>query len=84
MPSNVGGKWSGTFQWWDQYPPGEVRKVAVSELNDYQSEYVFCFNYIKEKGWERKNKHWVSPDGKIRTQSCYEAYTIQKCRENRE
>lgn len=75
-------KWSGTFQWWEHYPPGEVRKIAKEELNEYQSEYVFCFNYLRDKGWTYSNKKWVSPDGVTEIDKCYEAYTMQKCRDN--
>ena len=77
------GKWSGTFQWWDQYPPGEVREVAKEELGDYESNYVHCFNYIKDKGWTYKKPWWISPCGNLKIESCYQAYTTQKCREGR-
>ena len=58
----VRSKWSHSHNWWFKEEPGEVKLLDVSELEGFESTYVRCFNYIKQRGWFRENRQWVSPD----------------------
>ena len=70
-------KWSGTFQWWDTHPPGEVKVLDNSEYK-YESTYTHMFNYIRDKKWYRDNKKWVSPDGTRSFFKILDAYNYQR------
>lgn len=70
-----------TFIWWCTWEyPIEVRNMKVSDLGDYQSDYVKHFNYITDRGWKRENRMWVSSDG-MKFNTVAEAYQSQKYKE---
>ena len=50
-----------TFNDWMEGESGEVISVPV-EGQDYQSAYVFKFNYLRDRGWIKRGKRWVRPD----------------------
>ena len=70
-------KWSSTFQWWDNNPPGEVIQIPVSELIDYESTYTHMFNYLREKGWTREENKWKHSEPDRVFKSVQEAYEYQ-------
>ncbi len=72
---------TSSFTYWVKYEQGEPKEVDKEELKDYQSDYVRCWNYITDRGWSRKDKHWVSPDGKEKYSSVYQAYRVQLLKE---
>lgn len=79
MSTNNEGKWSGTFQWWDKYPPSEIKVLVREDLSfDYESSYTHQFNYVREKGWVREDKHWLSPDRTRRFKKVEDAYNYQR------
>ena len=72
-------KWSGTFQWWDTYPPGDIKVLSKEDLgNEYESTYTHMYNYIREKNWTRESKKWKSPDGSRSFNKILDAYNYQK------
>lgn len=71
-------KWAYTFNWWFKELPSEVKMVDVSEYEGYQSEYMYCFSYLKSRGWERHGSWWVSPDNKFHFNNIYGAYRCAK------
>ena len=70
-------KWCGTFQWWDTYPPGEVKQIPVSELGDYQSSYTHMYNYLRERGWVRENNKWTHKEKNRTFPNIIQAYEYQ-------
>ena len=83
MPYKPSGKINkdycrSTFHTWRIYEPSEPVGVSVDEYKDYQSEYVFHYNYIMDRGWKREDKKWVSPCGKYKHVRIYDAYRYQR------
>jgi hypothetical protein len=78
MTGNRGSKWSGTFQWWDEYPPGKVKKMVASDIPGYESSYVRWFNLLKEYGFEKIDNLWCTPDGMKQFPTAKEAYDYLK------
>ena len=76
--SNHEGKWSGTFQWWDVYPPGEIKVLDKEDLGYYESTYTHQFNYLREKGWVREGGKWLSPDRARSFSKVVDAYNYQR------
>lgn len=80
------GKWSNTFQWWVDNPPGAVKVIDKSVLEEegYESTYVRYFNAISDAGWKREKGKWVSPDGTLKfdkIELAYKSYLSTKIRE---
>lgn len=50
-----------TFDTWRRGECSEVRKLEPEDLGDYQSEYVYKFNYLRDRGWVKKMGWWMSP-----------------------
>jgi len=68
-----------TFNDWVIYESSVAVTIPVEEYRDYQSEYMFMFNYIRDKGWKRKNRRWYSPNyPKLSYTKLIEAYQSQK------
>lgn len=67
-----------TFHPWRIYEPSEVRVIDKSDLVNYQSDYLIYYNYIRDKGWSRDNRRWVSPCGTYRHKNIYDAYRCQR------
>ena len=73
--------WSGTFQWWEKYPPGKVKQIPIKEYANYESSYVRWFNYIKDRGWYREGGEWRHEDDPMKFKRVYDAYQHQKFRD---
>lgn len=50
-----------TFDTWRRGQCSEVTHVSLDEAAGYQSEYVYKFNHLRDKGWKRVAGRWVSP-----------------------
>lgn len=69
---------TSSFTWWVKYPQEPPKTLAKEDLGEgYQSSYVFCWNFIKDRGWKREAKMWVSPDNKCKYNNVYDAYRCQ-------
>ena len=70
------GKWSSTFQWWDEYLPGKVKIINKEVIEDegYESTYVRYFNALMDAGWKREGGKWVSPCGEKKFDRIDKAY----------
>ena len=55
-----------TFEPWVNYDDEQSETVSVSvnvlEEEGYQSSYVQKYNYIRDRGWIREDKKWISPN----------------------
>lgn len=71
-------KWRGTFNWWEEYPPSEVKRVPKEELKDYVSDYNKWYSLLMETKWKRKDGKWVSEDGKWAFDRIKDAYECQR------
>ena len=73
-----------TFHPWRIYEPSEVKIISKEQLEaeGYQSSYLICYNYIKDFGWVRKDRRWVSPCGSYKFVDIYSAYRCQKMKES--
>lgn len=70
------------MNYWVQWGyPIEVRYMQPNELGDYQSNYLRCWNYCRDCGWNKVDGMWVSPDGTRKYATVYEAYNSQKFKE---
>lgn len=67
-----------TFIWWVRYEQGPVKVLNAAELGHYESNYVRCWNYVRDRGWNKIDKRWVSPCGTKSYSTVYEAYNAQK------
>lgn len=71
-----------TFNWWVTYEyKSEVRLLNKDDLGSYESNYVRCWNYVRDRGWEKIDNFWISPDGRVKYKTVYEAYNSQKYKE---
>ena len=54
-----------TFDPWVNYDSEQSETVsvdiAVLESENYQSTYVQKYNYVRDRGWYREDKKWISP-----------------------
>lgn len=77
------GVGKSTFTWWVTYEyDAEVRHLSIEDLPEgYQSNYLRCWNYVKEKGWIRETNWWFAPDRSVKYKTVFEAYNSQKFRE---
>ena len=75
------GKWTETFQWWNEHKPGPVVQIDKEDLKEYQSPYVVKFNLLRERGWKRVDNMWTSPCGTKRYRRIDEAYNSQNYRD---
>ena len=67
-----------TFIWWVKYEQGPVKVLNKGELGHYESNYVRCWNYVRDRGWDKIDGKWVSPDRSKKYSTVYEAYNAQK------
>lgn len=75
---NVG---KSTFTWWVTYEvDSEVKRLKPEDLIGYESNYVKCWNYLRDTGWEKIKGSWVSKEG-MKFKTVYEAYNSQKFKE---
>lgn len=74
-------KWKrSTFNEWVKEYSSKVKDISIEELelNNYQSPYVQMFNILKEAGWSKDGKKWVSPTGNKGFIKIGDAYISQK------
>lgn len=57
----MGKEYPYTFNEWMKGECGEVKTLTVEDIPGYQSQYLFMFNHITNKGWKRMAGRWVSP-----------------------
>ena len=75
-------KYPWTFDSYRMGECSEVRNVPLDEAQGYQSTYVYMFNYLRDRGWEKKLGRWVSPEAPYRTYgNIHLAYGSQKYKE---
>ena len=74
---------ASSFIWWAKYEyDGTVRKMKPQDLPlGYESNYMRCWNYVRDKGWEKINNWWINADGSRKYKTVYEAYQSQKFKE---
>lgn len=68
-----------TFNDWMKGTCGPVKKISKHEVPEYQSEYVYRYNYLRDKGWEYDKGWWIKDDS--RCKNIYQAYDVQKFRD---
>lgn len=55
-------QYPSTFNNWIKETCGEVKRLEKKDLGeDYKSEYVVKYNYLRDRGWRRENNKWISP-----------------------
>lgn len=76
-------KYPHTFNSWQKEECGEVVLLPPDSMGpSYQSQYLFQFNYLRDRGWFKRNKKWIDPeDGKEYSKIVY-AYAAQRYKEN--
>lgn len=67
-----------TFNDWMSGANGPVTKGTLPP--NYQSEYTYMVNYIRERGWRKDGKQWISPrsgNGVATVSIAYRAQTYE-------
>lgn len=55
--------------------------MDVTEFSrHYESDYMRCWNYVRDCGWNKVGSFWISPEG-MKFKTVYEAYHSQKFKE---
>ena len=64
----------------------KIREVPVEEYEDYKFWYIEAYNTLRENGWTKQKKYWLSPNGHMRISDTQEAlrvcYVLKKGRED--
>lgn len=72
-----------TFVNWVEYEQGEPYSVDIATVKaeGYQSTYLTMYNYIRDRGWVRENKKWISPHNGLPYKDVTSAYNSQHLKE---
>ena len=67
-----------TFDKWRRGECSEVKHLDPEDIPEYQSTYVYQFNYLKDRGWRFFQGRWVSPHNGKSYGKIYLAYGSQR------